>query len=214
MPPDDGPSHRTTLRAVPETQRDLRVDGWARAACYTSRTARPFRTLPAAPHPRVMQMDNRRNSGRSSHRIHPGLLLFVTTIDCISTASACTRRSRHAIGHVHQTLAGSPRFGMAVLLSPGPHAAADEVARPPSRVGRLPSDALCVAAFYTRRPPDRIQRPIAGTILLVVMIWLVTWVFEASAPCPPLPGWVHPCLHLDGDRRRPRHPARPGDRGP
>ena len=120
------------------------------------------------------------------------LLLFVTTIviGILNGLDVYTPDHDTLIGHVHAGTLGWITLslsGMAVLLFTRDRTlAADEVAR----VRRLAwavtgAITLYVAAFYTGDAlPDRIQRPIAGTILLVVMLWLLTWVIRSQRTVP------------------------------
>lgn len=133
-------------------------------------------------------MDERPLWGAARLTFLGAMLLFVTTIviGILNGLDVYTPDHDTLIGHVHAgtlgwiTLALS---GMAMLaFTKGRSLSAAEVA-----TGRRLAWAitgaitLYVAAFYTGDAiTDRIQRPIAGTLLLIVMIWFLFWLFGAQ----------------------------------
>lgn len=117
------------------------------------------------------------------------LLLFIATIviGILNGLDVYTPDHDTLIGHVHGgtlgwiTLALS---GMGLLLfTSGRTPTPDEVAKGRTMAWALAlSIAFYVAAFYAGDaiPGDRISRPIAGTILLVVLVMYLMWLFKAQ----------------------------------
>jgi hypothetical protein len=120
----------------------------------------------------------------------PALLLFVITIVIGILNGLDLYEPDHdtLITHVHAgtlgwiTLAVS---GTALLMFSGDrHLRADDVARARTLAWAMTGAiTLYVAAFLVgdRIPGDRIQRPIVGTILFIVVIWFAVWLFRANS---------------------------------
>lgn len=118
------------------------------------------------------------------------LLLFVITVVVGILNGLDLYKPDHdtLITHVHAgtlgwiTLAVS---GTALLMfSGGRHLSADDVAGAQTLAWAMTGAiTLYVAAFLIgdRIPGDRIQRPIVGTILFIVVIWFAVWLFRANS---------------------------------
>ncbi len=117
------------------------------------------------------------------------LLLFVITIviGILNGLDLYTPDHDTLITHVHAgtlgwiTLAVS---GAALLMFAGDSANMGEAGRTRTMAWAMAGAiALYVAAFLAgdRIPGDRIQRPIAGTILFVVVVWFAVWLFRRNA---------------------------------
>lgn len=121
------------------------------------------------------------------------LLLFVITIVIGILNGLDVYEPDHdtLITHVHAgtlgwiTLAAA---GAALLMfSSGRDLTPDDAGRARTLArAMIGAIALYVAAFWIGDsiPGDRIQRPIAGTLLFIVVIWFVVWLFQANGSYP------------------------------
>ncbi|OFW62664.1 MAG: hypothetical protein A2135_03065 [Actinobacteria bacterium RBG_16_67_15] len=121
------------------------------------------------------------------------LLLFTTTIviGILNGLDVFSPNHDVLIGHVHAGTLGWITLslsGMAMLLFTKDRVlGADELAGARRvAMGMTAAITLYVAAFYTADaiPGDRISRPIAGTILLLVVVWFLGWMFRSQRVVP------------------------------
>ncbi len=120
------------------------------------------------------------------------LILFVVTIviGILNGIDVYTPDHDTLIGHVHAGTLGwiTQAFaGTAFLVFLGERTLSDADLKRARTMARWVTIAvtLYVTAFFIGDAlPDRIQRPIAGTLLLVVLIWFSRWLFRAQREVP------------------------------
>jgi hypothetical protein len=129
-----------------------------------------------------------------------GLLLFVATIvvGILNGIDVWEPDHDTLIGHVHAGTLGWITMGVAgigfLMFSAGREVSAEEASRARSLAwATVGSITLYVGAFFLGDTlfDDRIQRPIVGTILFVVVLWYLVWLVGAyrsysSASAPKL----------------------------
>lgn len=117
------------------------------------------------------------------------LLLFVTTIVVGILNGIDVYEPDHdtLISHVHAGTLGWITLGVGgvalMMFSRDRQLSADEIARGKTMAWALTGAiALYVAAFFAgdHVPWDRIQRPIVGTLLLLVVIWFLEWLLARN----------------------------------
>ncbi len=118
------------------------------------------------------------------------LLLFITTIVIGILNGLDVYKPDHdtLITHVHAGTLGWITLGVSgvalLMFSGDRQLSADEVRRGRSLAWSITGViALYVAAFLAgdRIPGDRIQRPMVGTLLLLVVIWFLVWLFKSNS---------------------------------
>ncbi len=114
------------------------------------------------------------------------MLLFISTIVIGILNGLDVYEPDHdtLISHVHAGTLGWITLGVGgvalLMFSRDRQLTADEVGRATNLAWALiAAITLYVAAFFVgdRIPGDRIQRPIVGAVLLLVVIWFLTWLF-------------------------------------
>lgn len=121
------------------------------------------------------------------------LFLFVITIviGILNGLDVYTPDHDTLITHVHAGTLGWITLavgGAALLMFTADRLVPAEELKSATNLSKalIGSIALYVAAFLAgdRIPGDRIQRPIAGTLLFLVVIWLVVWLVRANRAYP------------------------------
>lgn len=118
-----------------------------------------------------------------------GLLLFVATIviGILNGIDVWEPDHDSLIGHVHAGTLGWITLGVSgigfLMFSRGRELPGAEAARTRSLAwAMVAAVTLYVGAFFLGDSlfDDRIQRPIVGTVLLLVVVWFLTWLLQAN----------------------------------